>query len=233
MLNDNSGLSEYQVEYVRKAVKRVTIRVTDGEFVRVTFPLEMPEQYAREFLCKKRDWVEKQLERLRRKENFAVSGYHEQQQLRILDNLYILRIVNGEPLVIINDSEIIVYCHEKNQIADLLDDCLASVAQRLLRETFEDVWLKTGAKFSRIKPSLVIKTAVSKWGSYSKRTHKIMLNEKLVRYPGSALELIIIHELCHIKELNHRQGFYELLGQILPDWRVRKKLLRQDYPKFL
>ena len=39
------------------------------------------------------------------------------------------------------------------------------------------------------------------------------------------MELVVVHELCHIREKNHGPGFYALLERYLPDWRERKKLL--------
>ena len=40
-----------------------------------------------------------------------------------------------------------------------------------------------------------------------------------------AVELVVVHELCHIREKNHGPRFYALLERYLPDWRERKKLL--------
>ena len=41
-----------------------------------------------------------------------------------------------------------------------------------------------------------------------------------------AVDLVVVHELCHIQVKNHGPDFYALLEQVLPDWRERKKLLR-------
>lgn len=47
----------------------------------------------------------------------------------------------------------------------------------------------------------------------------------LMNCPEEAVELVVVHELCHIREKNHGPGFYALLERYLPDWRERKKLL--------
>lgn len=47
----------------------------------------------------------------------------------------------------------------------------------------------------------------------------------LMRCPEAAVELVVVHELCHIREKNHGPGFYALLERYLPDWRERKRLL--------
>ena len=47
-----------------------------------------------------------------------------------------------------------------------------------------------------------------------------------MRCPEPAIDLVVVHELCHIQVKNHGPDFYALLEQVLPDWRERKKLLR-------
>lgn len=48
----------------------------------------------------------------------------------------------------------------------------------------------------------------------------------LMAYPDEAIDLVVVHELCHIREKNHGPRFYALLADTLPDWKSRKKLLR-------
>jgi predicted metal-dependent hydrolase len=47
----------------------------------------------------------------------------------------------------------------------------------------------------------------------------------LMQYPEEAIDLVVVHELCHILVHNHGPQFYALLERYLPDWRNRKKLL--------
>lgn len=47
----------------------------------------------------------------------------------------------------------------------------------------------------------------------------------LMNCPEEAIDLVVVHELCHIRERNHGPRFYALLEQYLPDHKERKKLL--------
>lgn len=47
----------------------------------------------------------------------------------------------------------------------------------------------------------------------------------LADVPETALDLVVVHELVHIRVKNHGPGFYALLERILPDWKARKALL--------
>ncbi len=69
-----------------------------------------------------------------------------------------------------------------------------------------------------------ITAARKRYGSCSGK-NSLCFSCFLMRCPEEAVDLVVVHELCHILEKNHGPRFYALLEQILPDWRERKKLL--------
>lgn len=78
-----------------------------------------------------------------------------------------------------------------------------------------------GFVFKRIS----IRMQSSRWGSCSKRGN-LNFNYSLIKLPPKLADYIIVHELCHLKELNHGQKFWSLVGQIIPDYRERRKKLK-------
>ena len=69
-----------------------------------------------------------------------------------------------------------------------------------------------------------VTTARKRYGSCSAKD-RLCFSCFLMNCPAPAVELVVVHELCHIREKNHGPGFYALLERYLPDWRERKKLL--------
>ena len=77
-----------------------------------------------------------------------------------------------------------------------------------------------------VRPTgMKITTARKRYGSCSGR-NSLCFSCFLMRCPEEAIDLVVVHELCHIKEKNHGPRFYALLEQYLPDYQVRKKLLK-------
>ena len=72
---------------------------------------------------------------------------------------------------------------------------------------------------------LKITTARKRYGSCSP-TNSLCFSCFLMARPEAAIDLVVVHELCHIKEKNHGPRFYALLEQYLPDHKERKNLLR-------
>ena len=92
----------------------------------------------------------------------------------------------------------------------------------------EDWVLRNLAYWSRImgvQPTGIrITTAKKRYGSCSGK-HSLCFSCYLMRSPEAAVDLVVVHELCHIREMNHGPRFYALLEHYLPDWKERKKLL--------
>lgn len=80
-------------------------------------------------------------------------------------------------------------------------------------------------KMGVLPTGLKITTARKRYGSCSGK-NSLCFSCFLMNCPEDAIDLVVVHELCHIREKNHSPRFYALLGQYLPDYKERKKLLR-------
>ena len=65
----------------------------------------------------------------------------------------------------------------------------------------------------------------ARWGSCA-RSGAITLNLRLMQAPLALLDYVIVHELCHLWEMNHGPAFYARLDQALPGWRAQRAALR-------
>jgi len=73
--------------------------------------------------------------------------------------------------------------------------------------------------------------ASTRWGSCSLRRNRdprIMLNSRLLFMPEQCLEYVIVHELAHTKVPKHTDEFWRIVGGIMPDYKERIRLLREN-----
>lgn len=76
-----------------------------------------------------------------------------------------------------------------------------------------------------VRPTaLSITKAEKRFGSCSSGGH-ICFSYRLVEYPEDAIRYVIIHELAHMKELNHSPRFWAIVKQFCPDYKNCQKLL--------
>lgn len=78
-------------------------------------------------------------------------------------------------------------------------------------------------KFNKI----TIKNQKTRWGSCSKRGN-LNFNYKIALLPSHISDYIIVHELCHLKEFNHSQRFWDLVAIAIPDYLVIRKELKGE-----
>ena len=69
---------------------------------------------------------------------------------------------------------------------------------------------------------ITIKQIKYAWGSCSS-TKNITLNLELIKYSRQAIRYVILHELCHIKYMNHSKDFWNLVEKYMPNYKQVKK----------
>ncbi len=79
-----------------------------------------------------------------------------------------------------------------------------------------------GYEFNRVS----IKNQKTRWGSCSSKGN-LNFNYRVLFLPEELCDYVIVHELCHLKELNHSKGFWELVSTTISNYKEkRKKLLK-------
>ncbi len=111
--------------------------------------------------------------------------------------------------------------HAHEQAFHLLKMWLRRQALRAIPPYFKALSDECGLPYR----SLSIRSQSSIWGSCS-ADHSIRLNDRLLFFPENLARHIMIHELCHTKELNHSVAFWQRVSQFDNHYREHKKLCR-------
>lgn len=115
------------------------------------------------------------------------------------------------------------------QILPCITGLIDGYAHRLLPEIIRPV-IQKFVQRNGIAPSAIkfrLKTA--QWGSCSS-SRIISLNTRLVQASPECICMIMVHELCHLVEMNHSKRFYALMDEEMPGWRAADKWLKAKFP---
>lgn len=75
--------------------------------------------------------------------------------------------------------------------------------------------------------SVTIRGQKTRWGSCSSEGH-VNLNWKLLAAPPSVIDYVVVHELAHLRHMNHSPSFWTLVEEHFPGYRQAKKWLRAN-----
>lgn len=98
-------------------------------------------------------------------------------------------------------------------------------AAKLIGERTYKLSTQMGVSYKRIS----IRGQKTRWGSCSRKKN-LSFNWRLLMAPEPVIDYVIIHELTHLKEMNHSKRFWELVAQRCPRWREYKQWLKKHEP---
>ena len=73
--------------------------------------------------------------------------------------------------------------------------------------------------------NVTIKNTKGRWGSCSKKGN-LNFSYKLALMPRELMDYVVVHELCHLREMNHSEKFWNLVARTFPHYKVLRKELK-------
>lgn len=222
---------KYKLVYSSRRTLAISVR-PDGT-VTVRVPYRTSDKKITKLVNDKASWIRKHTERFREAASKNPKAHYSDGEMHLFrGGECILRINHsakpscsfssgsieiGSPRLADNDlTRRILYAGYRREAHKIFSDALLHILEE--KSSY-------GFKVSK----LAIKTMRSRWGSCSGRG-VITLNTELIRLPDRFTRYVILHELCHLRHHNHGTGFYNLLEELIPEWRILRKELRENIP---
>lgn len=109
------------------------------------------------------------------------------------------------------------------QIRDAAQAWLMRQAKRVFAERLDHFAPQLGVRYHKLRLS----SAGTRWGSASV-DGTIRLNWRLIHLKLEMLDYVVVHELSHLRHMDHSPQFWAVVASVLPDHKQRRQALRQS-----
>ncbi len=220
------------IEYELKQTDRrsVECRVTP-EQITVFAPRRLPVREADAFVLRQADWIETASRQAKERAKAALERSQERLQEGACipvegKNYPILCLPGSRPAVKIDQGRLVVSGAGGDflQVRAAVRGYLISLAKIRLEERIRFYSETIGVRPGRI----TLREQKTKWGSCSS-LHNLNFNWKLIMAPPDALDYVVVHELCHMIEMNHSPAFWAQVKKYKPDYELWRDYLKNSF----
>ena len=217
---------EYELSY--KRIKNLNLRVRSDGCVAVSAPYGVSIERVDAFVSDQREMILRARSRIERstprREFFLGEGgripiFGRERSISVVEGrsigaeLYVERLILTVPDVT-----------SEEQIRRALRGELSRLCEKSMPVVLHEA-AKRFCEYEIPRPVLRYRCMVGKWGSCLTSSAEITFNKFLICAPPDCMEYVATHELAHLLVADHSPRFHDLMDELMPDWRERKKIL--------
>lgn len=234
------GGREVRWVLTRKRVKNVNLRVKPDGIVYISANTRVPVKFIEDFIREKSDFIFSALESFSKRENAPVlprasEDYQNGDTLCYFGKYYTLSINIDESIsyaaqenVSVGEDKIVVTVRYENRVGKVLEKFYADETRKLFETLNRRTRLMFSVKGYDVRQAdLQIREMSSRWGSCHISERKIVMNSRLALYPEICAAYVFVHEYAHFIVPNHSAAFWAVVGDIMPDYKVCKEILKK------
>jgi len=203
--------------------RRYVLRLRPDGAARVTIPQGGSAGAAHDFAKRNLSWLEQQLLRQAARPN------HPRQWLIGTEILF--RGELAKPEADVNSAgNHIRFAGESLKVADVTSDLRPAIERYLRRRAAGELpprVLELAAQQQLTVRRVTVRNQRSRWGSCSRRG-RISLNWRLIQTPDFVRDYILLHELMHLREMNHSPRFWREVKRVCPNYETAERWLKQN-----
>lgn len=223
------GDKEINIEVTRKNRKTISLRITDSGGILISAPLFMKDKDIKEFIVSKKEWISGRIRLVsQRKDN---AGSYE-DGIKYLDETYavcVYETASSTAKVIFDSNKFNVFI--PNNLKEFKNKAIGELLEGWYRQRsrvmFEERVKYYGDRLKVHPERIAVKDQKTRWGSCSSKGN-INFNYRIIMAPLYIVDYLVVHELCHLIELNHSKAFWDLVEGILPNYRQCMDWLKEN-----
>lgn len=218
-----------------RRARRLRLAMSQEGQLTLVAPLFTPKWTANLFLKKHVTWIEKQVGKIEKQKKLRPDfKYRTGDIFYYFGEQVVLDVKPSDrkrPTIKIRGDKMFITLHNNVSKSDGVI-AIKKTIQRFYKEKAEEVIHDRlqffnehyGFRYNRV----TMRNQKSRWGSCS-CLKNLNFNWKLIMAPIEVIDYVVVHELCHLKEMNHSSRYWNLVAQTIPEYKVIRKWLRENH----
>lgn len=196
--------------------------------VSVSSPLRMSDKSIENFVRLNIAWIKTQQKKYENQPRMTERQYVSGETYYIFGKQYFMEFqpsknkyfkIDGEKIILGMKAESTIL-QRKKYVREEFRKILIEQLERVIPK-----WEETTGLYC---DSFKTKYMTTRWGTCNSKAKRIWINLQMVEKPLDCLDYIVLHELVHLKVLNHGSEFIETMDKFMPDWKDRKNILNNQ-----
>lgn len=217
------------IHRTNKRIKRVGLILENSNEIIVKTPLKFKAHLLKDIVYQYEDWIIRNINKVKAKNQFDFILGNNIPFMGQNCKLILLKDDNIHNVKVIYQDEIFYFYHNPSiykyeDFFEALKLFYKKISKQYLDPLFDKWCFKTDLKPNKIS----YRYARKRWGSCSYHNN-ISINYMLLQFPIRAIEYVVLHELCHIKEKNHSKKFYNLVWKYMNDYKIQEEILKNRF----
>jgi len=216
----SNGVLEYTLDRGKR--KHSYLSISGGKVLVKTTPRATIKS-VEQFVFEKESWILKHLSQSQNRLIMRDCDFQNGSEIFFLGQPYIIEII---PTFEKNSVEIVenklILKHFSGDERQIIESFLWEASLQEISESVARLSELTGLFPKKVTMKKLEKT----WGRCIS-TGNISFNRSLIFYPKKSIDYVVLHELCHLKHLNHSKEFWGLVAYFMPDYKEHQKALKQ------
>jgi predicted metal-dependent hydrolase len=212
---------------IRTSLRARRLKLVSGvEGVHAIVPPDYSSDELAQFVTSKRDWLRKTLryyERIREK----CGGFDESMILYKGAKYRYCIVADRIVAATVSDELKMITFHvpDRRKASAYQREWYRQQTEAMILDRLPALATKMGMKYNKVS----VRKQKSRWGSCSRKGN-LNFNQMLSAVPSDVLDYVIIHELAHLKMLNHSPQFWETVKAADPDYKSHREWLSNFAP---
>jgi predicted metal-dependent hydrolase len=199
------------------------LEISPEKGLTVVIPVFGDQSHVRQLLDRKCRWILDKLAKYHPGIESPPRQVQDGDSVPYLGQKLRIEVRSGESATVELDDETlaVIVLHGQDKLQSTLEKWFRAEARKKICQIVDERCVTMGLSYNRI----MLKSQKTLWGSCS-RKHNLNFNWRLIMAPEPVIDYVVIHELAHLKVMNHSKQFWNVVEKYCPDWSENRKWLR-------